>query len=76
MKSPSDTITVREAADILGLSVQHVHRLIESGALTVERQLPGATGAKLIPRTEVDALRVVRSGGRWTDQGEYLDRES
>lgn len=61
MKSPSDTITVREAADILGLSVQHVHRLIESGTLTVERQLPGATGAKLLPRSDVDALQARRA---------------
>ena len=55
------TVTVREAADMLGVSVQHVHRLIEAGQLNIAYRLPGPTGAKLLHLACVEALLAERA---------------
>lgn len=49
------TITVSEAAKMLGVSVQRVHRMIANETLTVAHRLPGVTGAKLLDRATVEA---------------------
>lgn len=61
MKDLAETITVREAAETLGLSVQQVHRLADAGTLEVVHQLPGATGAKLLDRSSVDRFLAERA---------------
>jgi excisionase family DNA binding protein len=60
MKNLHDTITVREAADALGVSVQQVHRLVEAGTIAVVHQLPGATGAKLLDRADLERYATNR----------------
>ena len=61
MATLTDTVTVREAAEMLGVSVQHVHRLIHAGHLDVAWRLPGPTGAKLLARTQVEHLLAERA---------------
>lgn len=61
MTTLTDTVTVREAAAMLGVSVQHVHRLIAAGALAVAHRLPGPTGAKLLVRSEVENVLAERA---------------
>lgn len=56
MTNLTDTVTVREAADMLGVSVQHVHRLVRAGAIGVVHRLPGITGAKLLDRNHVERI--------------------
>lgn len=61
MTTLTDTVTVREVSAMLGVSVQHVHRLVRSGALRVVHQLPGHTGAKLLHRADAERLLAERA---------------
>ena len=61
MTTLTDTVTVREAAAMLGVSVQHVHRLVRAGQLDVLHQLPGTTGAKLLRRSQVERFVAERA---------------
>ena len=55
-----DLISTREAARLLRKSVRTVHRMIQHDELPAVK-LPGATGAYVIQRSEVDALCEERS---------------
>jgi excisionase family DNA binding protein len=56
----NSTLTVKQAAEILGVTVRAVHDMIERGELTVIAQLPGLTGAKLLARAQVETLAKTR----------------
>jgi hypothetical protein len=49
--------TSREAADHLGVSVQHWHRLVDRYGITPCRQAPGLRGARWWWDTDVDLIR-------------------
>jgi hypothetical protein len=53
---PSPLITVRQAAELLGLTPQRVNRLIAVGRLRVNQDL----GIKVLDRAEVERLRQAR----------------
>ena len=52
---PLDYLTLAEAASVLRVSVASTRRWVKSGRLSA-RQLPGAHGRYLIPRTALDML--------------------
>lgn len=54
-------ITVREAAEILGVDRKTVLRFIASERITPTRKLPLATGAYLLPLDDVERLAVERA---------------
>lgn len=54
-------ITAKQAAEILAVTVRTIHNLIKSGELTAVAQIPGATGAKLLDRKQVEALAEKRA---------------
>jgi excisionase family DNA binding protein len=51
-------LTVREAANLLGVAVQHVHRLIKEGKLRAKRVPPW--NYYLVRREDVEKLREKR----------------
>jgi hypothetical protein len=53
---PRPLVTVRQAAELLGLTPQRVNRLIAAGRLRVNREL----GIKVLDRAEVERLRQAR----------------
>lgn len=53
---PSNEITAAEAAEIIGKDRRQITRLVERGELKATRKLPGATGAYLFNRADVEAL--------------------
>jgi excisionase family DNA binding protein len=58
VSTTNDYVSISEAARLLGISRQTIHRLIDEGALTAERNplyRPGR-GATRIPRSQVEAL--------------------
>jgi len=57
MAANSDFVTTGDAARRLGVTIQHVNRLIESGELT-------RVARGLVERTSVERLLVARRGGR------------
>jgi excisionase family DNA binding protein len=64
MAKPVDldaNITAKQAAEILKVTVRTVHNLIKSGELTTVAQIPGATGAKLLDRKQVESLAEARA---------------
>jgi len=64
MSKPVDleaNITVKQAAEILEVTVRTIHNLIKSGELTTVAQIPGATGAKLLDRIQVQNLAKQRA---------------
>jgi len=60
---PRPLVTVRQAAELLGLTPRRVNRLIAAGRLRVNREL----GIKVLDRAEVEQLRQVRDA---TEGGE------
>jgi len=53
---PRPLVTVRQAAELLGLTPRRVNRLIAAGRLRVNREL----GIKVLDRAEVEQLRQTR----------------
>ena len=49
-------ILTAEAAQILGVSVRKIHRLVASGELACEMKLPGTTGAYVFDEDAIRAL--------------------
>lgn len=54
----ADLLTVQEAADLLDVSTTTIHRRIEDGTLTPAHKLPGDTGAYLLHKNDVEALKA------------------
>jgi len=52
-------ITTAEAAELLGVHVGTVSRMVASGRLTPSFKVPGKTGAFLFDPTDVEALAGV-----------------
>ncbi|HSE10957.1 MAG TPA: helix-turn-helix domain-containing protein [Nocardioidaceae bacterium] len=57
MASTADFVSTREAARLLGVSVQQVNRIIEAGELT-------RVARGLVDRTSIERYRAARHGGR------------
>lgn len=53
---PMTSITSRDAAERLGVSVQTWHRLVTKYAITPERSLPGIRGAKYWRLSDVNRV--------------------
>ena len=49
-----------EAAQILGIEVRTVHRMVADGRLRPAMKLPGKTGAYVFARVEVERLAAER----------------
>ena len=58
---PTDLLTTRQAAAILGCSVATVHRLEAEGDLPAAHKVDGLRGPKLFARTDVEALAASRT---------------
>ena len=56
MPRDSDLVTVAEAAAIAEVSPVTIHRRIKDGRLKPFTQLPGATGAYLLRRRDVEKM--------------------
>jgi len=56
----TDLLTADQAAIALGVNRRTVNRWATSGRLAVAHRSPGATGALLFSRSDVDALRHER----------------
>lgn len=71
-------ITTRQVAERIGIDVSTVARWVRDGKITPAFEADGLTGVRLFDPADVDAFIASRKsdGGRWTDQGEYLERES
>ena len=61
---PTELLGVTEAAKLIGCSDRTVKRLAKSGALPHAHKLPGATGAYLFRRADVELHAQVRAEGR------------
>jgi len=59
--SQSELLGVSEAAELVGVSIATIKRAAIAGRLPVARKLPGATGAYLFRRADVEALRAERA---------------
>lgn len=49
-------MTAREAAELLNVSVFHIARLAQTGALPTAMQAPGKRGARFFYQADVEAL--------------------
>lgn len=56
-----ELIGVAEAATELNLTVRQVHRLIDNGTIPLVTKLASATGAKIVRRSDVEALAAERA---------------
>jgi excisionase family DNA binding protein len=56
--APTEYLTTRKAADLLGCSVATVHRLEADGKLPVAMKVDGLRGPKMFRRTDVEALKT------------------
>lgn len=54
-------MTTKEVADLLGVSVPTVHRLVQRGDLTAAAKAPGRRGAFLFDPQEVKRYAAERS---------------
>lgn len=54
----TDLITTAEAAQVLGVHVATISRMVASGRLTPAVKVPGKRGAFLFRPEDVDALRT------------------
>jgi predicted site-specific integrase-resolvase len=54
--APDDLLTAAEVAEMAGRHVFTVHRWASNGKLPVAQKLPGATGAYLFRRGDVESL--------------------
>ena len=55
MDKNTEPISVSEAAEILGVSIRHVNRLLSKGQLTAVYKHAGIRGPYLLSRAEVEA---------------------
>ena len=56
-----DTVSLAEAARLLGFSTRHTRRLVDAGALAVEERRGAATGTRYaIARTAVEQIAATR----------------
>lgn len=58
----TDPIGTTETADLLGVSVRTVHRMVARGTLVPVGKLPAMTGAYLFDRADV--IQFARAMGR------------
>lgn len=58
--SKTSPLTVAQAADVLGVSIRTVHRMIDSGTLVPLAKLSGATGAYLLDADHVAEVAATR----------------
>lgn len=61
MLSTVESLTSREAAERLGITVRQWHGLVAKHKLQPVRELPGLRGAKFWAVEDVDSLRAVAS---------------
>ncbi len=54
-------MTAGEAAEVLGVTVQTVHRFATSGVLPTAMKLPGLRGARMFLRDDVERLAEERA---------------
>lgn len=52
----SELVPTREAADLLGVSVFQIARLVQRGELEPAMQAPGRNGARFFTRATLDAF--------------------
>lgn len=72
-QTPTDEITARQAADLLGLkAVSSISRYVKAGTLTPSRQLPGDTGAFLFWRADIIRLAEKQRADRAKRDGEAV----
>ena len=57
----TELLTTVEVAHRLGVTKQHVARLVRSGRLNPELQAPGSTGAMFFAPEEVERLALERA---------------
>ncbi|MGW9567155.1 helix-turn-helix domain-containing protein [Prescottella equi] len=60
----TDYLTVTEAARLLRKDRRTVQRMANTGRLTLAQKLPGATGAFLLIRNEVESLAAQRKASK------------
>lgn len=65
----STLLSTRDAARVIGVSHQHIVRLVNRGAITPAFRGPGVTGAFLFHPAEVERLRLERTLAQATDKG-------
>ena len=61
MAQSFDLLTLRQVADALGVSHRTARRMLDAKVLCPAVQLPGATGALLFARADVDRLAQERA---------------
>ena len=54
-------VTAAEAAELVGVDRSTIARWVAAGRLTAAHKNPGATGARLFDRAEVEALAADRA---------------
>ena len=59
--SQSELLGVSEAAELVGVSIATIKRAAAAGSLPVALKMPGATGAYLFRRSDVEQLAKVRA---------------
>ena len=58
----SNEVTVKQAADAVGLSVRAVQTRIAKGQLKARKAIPGLTSPYLVPSEEVERLKAELAG--------------
>lgn len=61
MSKRDDLLTTRQAAARYGTTVSTLNRLAAAGIVRVAVKLPGATGARLYRRADLDAAMGVKT---------------
>lgn len=57
-----ETVTSREAADRIGISLSTFHNWLTAGRVKAAKQLPGARGAYLFEVAEIERVRTEHLG--------------
>ena len=61
MTTPTEWIGSAEACQILDVDRSTLVRMVKSGRLTAETKMPGASGAYVFARSDVEALAAQRN---------------
>lgn len=64
MANPDDLIPSVEATDMLGVGRSTLTRWVKSGRLPEAKKLPGATGARLFRRSDIERVAAEEAAKR------------